>query len=212
MKKTFYLLAFAAILFSCNLIKESEPVLSVSADKMNVLYIGVDNPITIAVSDVTNENIKVKISKGEIRGSNGKYIVRVKEKGSVTIEVSDRDKRTGTADFRVKSFPDPYATIGGKKYGKVTKEFLLSQKQVDVTWITDFDWGDGFKVIKFTVSANIDGFTMDDYSQSNKITDSQKDLINALNPGCKVYIEEIVAVGPDGIERKLGVIMLEIIE
>ena len=33
------------------------PSATVSADKMNVFYIGVDNPVTISVPGVSNENV-----------------------------------------------------------------------------------------------------------------------------------------------------------
>ncbi|NJN76931.1 MAG: hypothetical protein HC803_00230 [Saprospiraceae bacterium] len=40
--------------------------------RMNVLYIGFDNPIEIAVAEYPVEAISVKVSNGTITGSNGK--------------------------------------------------------------------------------------------------------------------------------------------
>ena len=51
-----------ALIFSCNIqTREKEKyVASVSPTKMNVLYLGVDNPLAIAVSSVSPEQIVVE--------------------------------------------------------------------------------------------------------------------------------------------------------
>ncbi|MGG9962227.1 N-acetylmuramoyl-L-alanine amidase [Ferruginibacter sp. SUN106] len=85
---------------------------AIAADNMNVFYIGVDNPITIA-APVKPEDLVVNISSGSVNGSNGKYIVHVTTPGTVTIALSKRDgsKIPGTFNFKVMRVPNPNDNI-----------------------------------------------------------------------------------------------------
>jgi len=62
------------------------------------------------------------------------------------------------------------------------------------------------------MSATISGFTREEASSSDRITDSQIDLINSLKADQKLYFEEIKAVGPDGAIRELGPMVFIITE
>ena len=93
---------------------------SIALPKMNVLYIGVDNPVNIAASGGA-EQLQVSISGGggSITGSRGNYIARV---NSITdecrISVSVDGKLAGAQNFRVRTIPDPVATVGGNMSGE----------------------------------------------------------------------------------------------
>ena len=87
-----------------------QPV-AIAVDKMNVLYIGVDNPITVAVPGVPSDQLLVHIDQGSISGSKGKYTIRVTTPGETTIKVltvrDDRKVLLSSQTFRVKTIPDP---------------------------------------------------------------------------------------------------------
>lgn len=93
-------------------VKETtEQPVAIAVDKMNVLYIGVDNPITVAVPGVPSDQLLVHIDQGSISGSNGKYTIRVTTPGETTIKVltvrDDRKLLLSSQTFRVKTIPDP---------------------------------------------------------------------------------------------------------
>lgn len=92
-----------------------ETPVAIALDKMNVLYIGVDNPVTIAVPNVASDKIFVNIDNGSITGSNGKYVVHVTKVGIASIQVgtikNDRKELLAEQVFRVKMMPDP---VNGK--------------------------------------------------------------------------------------------------
>src|SRR5690606_9449026 len=67
----------------------SAPTAVVSPDKMNVLYIGVDNPISVSVPGIPRESIRASISSGSLSGGNGNYTARVSEPGTAVISVSE---------------------------------------------------------------------------------------------------------------------------
>lgn len=65
---------------------------SIAADKMNILYVGVDNPITIAVENSSNKSIIIKTNNGKITGNNGSYTFRSNEVGKAEISIYKKIK------------------------------------------------------------------------------------------------------------------------
>jgi hypothetical protein len=96
-------------------VQKQEAPVAIALDKMNVLYIGVDNPVTIAVPNVPADKVFVTIDNGTITGSNGKYLATVTQPGTTTIRVgtikNDRKELLTEQVFRVKMMPDP---VNGK--------------------------------------------------------------------------------------------------
>lgn len=188
--------------------------LSVSPTKMNVLYIGVPNPIDITASGVPAEKLNVSISGGAIsKAGAGSYIAQVKAPGkaviSVTANVDGQTKNLGSKEFRVKRVPDPVAKVAGKREGTVTKAELAAQAGVKAD-LENFDFDMKFNVVSFKVSATIKGFSQDATANSAAFTAQQKQIIAQVPSGGKVYIEDIKAKGPDGSIRSLGTIAFKI--
>ena len=188
--------------------------LSVSPTKMNVLYIGVPNPIDITASGVPAEKLNVSISGGAItKAGAGSYIAQVKSPGTVNITVTanvdGQTKNLGSKQFRVKRVPDPVAKVAGKREGTVTKAELAAQAGVKAD-LENFDFDMKFNVVSFKVSATIKGFSQDATANSAAFTAQQKQIIAQVPSGGKVYIEDIKAKGPDGSIRSLGTIAFKI--
>ena len=208
MKTRLFILVLFILLAGCAPDTGSDPVLSVSADKMNVLYLGVENPVTVAVSGIASSDLEVMIDNGEIKGENGKYLVLPAEAGEAVIKVTKGDKDLGEAVFRVKVIPDPVAAIAGMTEGTITLEKLLAREGVDVLFPIDFDIS--FTIKSFTLTIQDRGYDIGKESDSDRFTSGQKELIASLKPGRKLYVTGIIAVGPDSAERKLPPIILTI--
>jgi len=89
--------------------------LAVAADKMNVFYIGVDNPITIAASGIDSKNLSLAIEGGTVQGNGGRYVVSCNKPGKVDLIVTNRSTgKSKTVNFRVKRIPDPIIRLGKK--------------------------------------------------------------------------------------------------
>jgi gliding motility-associated protein GldM len=82
---------------------------TVSADKMNVFYIGVDNPVSIAAAGVSSNELRVSANGAGIslRGGNGKYTATVSQPGEATINVSGGGLTNSRFMFRAKRIPEP---------------------------------------------------------------------------------------------------------
>ena len=193
--------------------------LSVSPTKMNVLYIGVPNPIDITASGVPAEKLNVSISGGSITraGAAGSYIAQVKAAGkaviNVTAVVDGQTKSLGSREFRVKRVPDPVASVGNdpatKRGGTISKAVLSAQAGVKAE-LENFDFDMKFNVVSFKVSATIKGFNQEASASSAAFTAAQKQIITQVASGGKVYIEDIKARGPDGSTRSLGTISFKL--
>ncbi|NJK93528.1 MAG: gliding motility protein GldM [Bacteroidales bacterium] len=185
----------------------------ISPTKMNVFYLGVDNPVEISVAGVPADKIRPSITNGSIVKTGNSYIVRPKMMGNaiVTVEaqIDGQWKNMGFMDFRVKKVPDPVGKVAGRKGGVIDKNLLAAQLVVQAD-LENFDFDLKFQITEFKVSASQGGFVKDEISKSNRITPGQLDIIRNMGKGQKVYFEDIKAVGPDGSVRELGTIVFKI--
>ena len=214
--KLFALIPVSAILFltiSCvNGQNKTNVVTAVEPVRMNVLYIGVDNPIKIAASGYEASELEVSIDNGIISGKNGEYVIQPKEKGSANVTITCNGKEIQKTNFRVKYVPDPVAKVSGKKAGPINMQELLKVDEV-VADLENFDFDLSFDIVEFSVSAVLDGgFTKLSKSNSNLLTEEQKDIIGQLRVGSRITFEGIKCKGPDGNLRNLQAIVLKIVE
>jgi len=179
---------------------------SVALDEMNVLYIGWQNKLTIA-SSTGDEKTQVSISGGGgslQKTGPGKYIATVNSvtddcKINVTV-----DGKTSSFPFRVRTIPDPVATVGGVASNEnMTAGQFKAQTGVGA-YIKDFPLNIKYSVVSFTLTAdNADGDVDEAPCQGNTWSPKALGMIRALAPGRMVTIDQIRAQGPDGRVRKI---------
>jgi len=81
---------------------------TISADKMNVLYVGVENPLSISVAGVPSGQIQVRGEGVRLtKASNGKYITKPSRVGDAKITISGGGLEPTSFKYRVKRIPDP---------------------------------------------------------------------------------------------------------
>lgn len=181
--------------------------------KMNVLYIGVDNPIEISIPGIDPQSIGVSAVNGSIVRIGDGYRFRPSRPGraviSVWAQIDGKQVAMGNQDFRVKRLPNPIATLGGKRGGPIAKQVLLAQQGVSAS-LADFDFDARFQVTGFTVSCQLQGYKMQSQTHGNKFTKQQFDLMKRLRRGEDFYIEDIQAVGPDGLIRDLSPMIFQV--
>jgi len=196
----------------------AEPSVNVSAEKMNVFYIGVDNPVVVSVPGVADDLVHASITNGTItkRSGRGKYMVRVPNGSTLThVKVSakfDEESRTmGSAEFRVKRVPDPIATVAGKSKGGVLKAQVIAAGGIIPSMPPGFDFHLHFRIKSFVFSAMINGDFVEEACTGNQFNNKVKRYINMVRRGHKVYFENIIAKGPDGSNRKLNPVILKLL-
>jgi len=122
---------------------------AVMLDKMNVLYIGVDNPITIS-SGSGWDKTTVTMTGGILSGSekSGNRIVRVTTIGKATLTVT-ADGKTTPFDFRIKEIPNPIFKVGPGGTRMTSGSF--KSQQFCRAELENFDFAANFSVVSAKV-------------------------------------------------------------
>jgi gliding motility-associated protein GldM len=160
---------------------------TISADKMNVVYRGVANPMTISFAGVANN--KVKASAPGMSGSDGKYVLKPGAGNTVMVTVSatlpDGKVVTDKKEFRIKGIPAPTGKIRGEVSASGSKSNL------EVCTITadliDFDFPVKAQVTQFTIkvpgqpSKVVSGSKMDAAAKSAIAKASKGDVVSIFD-------------------------------
>ncbi len=186
---------------------------SVSADAVKVLYIGLDNPLTITGGTAGAEKTSARMDVGNLTSKGGgKYSARVSSPGKATITVTVEGKST-PFEFRVKRIPDPIAMVGTNTGGRVTANAVKAQQGVRAD-LKDFVFeGVKFDIVGYTVIGTGRGFEEQPGISPNGgpyFNGQSKGILDKLRPGSSLIIDDITARGPDGGARKLPPIVFNL--
>ena len=98
-----------------------ERSVAVSADKMNVLYAGVENPLSISAAGVPSEQVRVTANGLSLQKlSNGKYMAKPSRPGLTEITVSGGGLPVTKFEYRIKAIPNPLVMLGNKMGGEIS--------------------------------------------------------------------------------------------
>jgi gliding motility-associated protein GldM len=193
----------------------SKPSATVSATKMNVIYRGLANPISISAPGISSRDLKVSMTKGKINQVGNSFLVYPEAAAgdtavvTVSATVDNVVKIMGTQKFRIKRVPDPIAVVANKYFGSIDKGDLAAQDGVFAKMV-DFDFDMKFTILSFILSANKGSYFYEEKSNGNKFSKEQKNLIGGVTSGSDITIKSIVAKGEDGTTRDLPSITLKI--
>ncbi|MCX6252492.1 MAG: gliding motility protein GldM [Bacteroidetes bacterium] len=188
----------------------AKPGLTISPTKMNVFYIGVKNPVEISVPGGP-EKILPNISVGSIHQEGTGWIVEGLPKStkeaviSVNAVFSGKSKLMGQMKFRLKTIPDPIATIGGKNAGVIDKGLVVISPYIICSMPPEFDFDIRYVVTSFTFVTDVSGLIHDDKVKGNKLTDDIIKIIQNAKRNKRVWFEEITILGPDGSRNISGI-------
>jgi gliding motility-associated protein GldM len=191
----------------------ARPSAVVSPDKMNVLYIGLPNPLSVSAPGIAKEKLHASISSGSLSGSAGHYEANVKTMGTATVTVSGEISKgktmtLGSTLFRVKRIPDPKAVFAGKSGGNTSAANLRAQDAIFAK-LENFEFDAKFNVTRFSlviVRPRSDAYQAS--TTGNQLSSAMRTAMGNVSPGTVVIFTDIIAVGPDGTERGLDPIVI----
>jgi gliding motility-associated protein GldM len=192
----------------------AKPGITISPTKMNVFYVGVENPVDISVPGSPEKIIPV-ITAGKIRPEGKNWIVYDLPKGpkDATVTVNavfmGKTKSMGATTFRLKLVPDPIAKVGGKSDGPISKGLLVAGPWVVAEMPTGFDFDLKFSVTSFTFVTTVGGDVISTKVQGNRLTPDIIKMIQNAKKNTRIWFEEINVKGPDG-DRTIASIGLKI--
>ncbi len=196
-----------------------EPTATVSATMMNVLYAGINNPMSISVPGVPTSSITATMTNGTLTRQGDSWVAHPSKVGTeavvtVTASIDGRPQTVATTSFRVRKLPDPAPYIaftdasGNVERYKGSRPFakslLVSAPGIEAA-IDDDLLNVSYKVLSFeTVFFDSMGNAIPEVSNGDKFSQRQKDSFRRLSRGKRFYISRVKALGPDGIERDLA--------
>jgi len=189
----------------------------VSPTKMNVLYIGVENPMKISVPGVGQGDVQARLDGAGTLTKNpdGSYTATVTAVGKCKIAVSakidGKVQPMGEEEFRIKRIPDPIPTLGGKLRGGNTQPGSIKAQSGVVALLENFDFEARFNVVSYQVIYSSKGEIFKTEIQGPLFNAQAKSFLDRAKPKDIIFIDEIKVVGPDKQPRKLGQIAFQII-
>ena len=179
---------------------------SVSLEEMNVLYIGWPNKVRVAAG-TGDEKVQVSISGGGgslQKTGPGSYIANVTSptndcKINVTV-----DGKTSSFPFRVRTIPDPVASIGNVASNENMAAGQFRAQQGVSAAIKDFPLDIHYTVTSFTLTMDDEnGDIREAACQGNTWSPAALAIVKSASPGRMVTVDNIRATGPDGKSRKI---------
>lgn len=186
-----------------------KPLAVISATKMNVVYIGLDNPISVSVPGYSANQIQVSCSAGGTLSSDkqgGTYLLKVNgTTREVEISASVKDskgqvKKMGIQKYRVRQVPKPTPMLGGIEVSGPVSAGLLKSASFVYANLKDFAFeGVQFTPIKYTLvfqprRGEGRAFTVN----GSAVSGDAKNALNNAKSGDRITLAQIYANGPAG--------------
>ncbi|WP_194765640.1 gliding motility protein GldM [Tamlana sp. I1] len=186
---------------------------TISADKMNVVYRGVKNPMTISFAGIPDNKVSAS-AQGLSRKSGSSYVMdatRIQGR-EVTINVSgtlpDGGRVSDKAKFRIKDLPKPTGTVRGEDGALKMQRNSLKISTIGAKF-DDFDFELPLRVtgFKFKVpgqpTINVNGNKLDSRAQ-------QALLKAKRGSGVQIFDIEAKASGVSVILKKVSPVFIEL--
>ncbi len=204
---TFWQLLIAIfIVLSFNMFeKNSQRTVSLAADNMNVLYIGIDNPMTLAVEGISNDQLKIEAENAVLESlGKGKFIAKVSKPGSAIFTVSGKGLPSQIIEYRVKRLPAPVAALEHPeafsylmRHGHLSQAILKNANGIMLNLGSCFGLATnlevaGFKIIRIPK----EGAPFEVYNPHGHFSEESKFLLAQASLGDIFRFEEIRARTP----------------
>lgn len=187
---------------------------AISADKMNVFYIGVKNPISVSAAGSSSNDLRVDISGGggklDKTGSNTWDVTVSSPTDDCKVVVSAKDMKASKT-FRVKRIPDPVAKLGNKADGEMGNGEFKVQKGL-IAWLENFDFEarceiQGFNLVKVAKRED----PVETSNSGGTFNGKAQNLVTSAKPGDTFYFQEVKARCPgDAAGRKINSLVFRI--
>jgi gliding motility-associated protein GldM len=185
---------------------------TISADKMNVVYRGVTNPISISFAGIGEDKVSASAPGLSPAGGKGKYNMNPGQGNETTIVVTGKlpngqsvsDKKT----FRIKAIPAPQGAIAG-----ATGIIKGTKSRLEVCQISailqDFDFELNLRVVQFSLKAPGQPTVI---VNGDRVNSQCKNALARVTRGDQVTISEIKTKleGSDLILRQTSPVIYEI--
>jgi gliding motility-associated protein GldM len=185
--------------------KVAPPSGTVSADMMNVFYVGVDNPVTAQAAGIAPADVTITPSGCGVTSTSkgaGKYNLRFTSPGECSITVmgknKDGSKPQGPAlKFKVKPLPKPELKIAGKFSPLDLPKASLFSVGALVAGASGFDFAANYVTQSWSVYGKVKGKVVSADGNGPNLSAEATNIFKNCDAGSKILIDARVK-GPDG--------------
>lgn len=179
------------------------PLAVISATKMNVVYVGLENPMSVSVPGFSANKVDVKCTGGNLKkvGSGGEYALTVDgSQRTVTIIASVDGKVMGQKEYRVRQIPKPTPMLGDIEQSGAVSMGKLKLVSFVGTPLKDFVFeGVKFTPIAYTLIIQPKTGQPRIFNGSSSALDGQASAaLKNARPGDRIYLMKLRARGPAG--------------
>jgi gliding motility-associated protein GldM len=164
---------------------------TISAEKMNVVYRGVVNPISVSFAGIDANKVVASAPGLSSAGKPGKYNMSPQAGNEVVISVTgtlpNGDKVTDKKTYRIKGIPGPTGTVRGEMGVVKGPKSSLEISSIGAK-LVDFDFEVGLDVVGFNFKVTGQPTVV---VQGNKLNAQCKSVLSKVGRGDQVTISEI---------------------
>lgn len=181
---------------------------SIFLEKMNVLYVDVENPVLLSVGGNVDKSTITLGNAVVSKIGPGRYSIRPSKIGTDFITVN-HDGITSKFEVRVKRFPDPVATVGGINGGIVSGAAFKSQGGL-FAGLKDSEFDYPFAVLSYKVGARNPLGVYQEVAVDGSRWTAAESLILSQPPGAFVYFDNIKVMGPGNKARNVEGVVFQL--
>jgi len=180
-------------------------VVSAALDNMNLLYMGINNPLTVAIENYPCEKIELFSESLNIKKvENGKYNIMATRPGNAKIKVSGDGLPAKLLEFRVKRIPNPILVLRARSFteepwkggGSVFARRFIQMKGVDAE-IHNFAFDTKCKIVSFEITrVPQKGDPVMALNKGSQFSEVTQRLINKAKAGDQYYFDNVLARCP----------------
>ncbi len=186
------------------------PLAVISATKMNIVYIGLENPISVSVPGVAAKDVVVTCSAGgNLRPDTkkGTFLLSVQQNPAIrkvtitaTVKSGNSSRVMGFAEYRIRQVPKPTPMLGPIESSGMVSLGMLKSANFVLTPLKDFAFeGVDFKPISWSLVYQPKlGQAQVENGYGTGITPRAKTMMNNARPGDRFILMNIKAQGPAG--------------
>ena len=186
-----------------------ERSVAIAATKMNVFYIGVDNPVEVSAAGISSNKLNVTMTGaggGTIsRNGDGTYTVKVTQPTRTStgelayVNVSAPGIEGAKKGFRVKRIPDPVAKLGDKLSGILPNGVFKANEGIIPT-LDNFDFEARCNIVSYRLvrSPKREDPKIAE-NKGNRFGPETQNLINMAKPGDRYFFEEVKCKCPGDV-------------
>ena len=196
-------------------INEDPPACAISLDKQHVLYIGMDNPLSILTSGMPSDQLSVTASGAGItlkKINDYQYTASVNTPQAATITVFNGKRQIEKVVFRVKRIPEPLLLLGAKHGGgKIWNGIFRVQEGLFL--MMPWDYNEKCNVGSYdVVRQRPDQDIISVFNNGDRFTKEVYQMIREAQPGDTYIFENIRLKLPgDAQQRSFGPVSFQII-